>query len=337
VRTIAGDAAGAALALALAAWTVASALVNGSDLGDAAAVVGLIALAAGGFAAGRAIGGRAAWLVPAAIATAVLVATVSDWPASAGPEPGVLGYSNASAELAVQGFAAALAVVAVARRSAWSVPALVVAVVLAAATLLGDSVAAQVLLVLPAVALVAAATGIGARWFVAALAGLVLGALALTVVLGAIGGGSETPGRDTSPLIESTLSGRRTDLWHDALVLMSDHPAFGVGPGRFAEESPTARSDRDARWAHNGFLQMGAETGIPGLLLLAALFVWGFARLGLGGGPRGPALVAAAALAALGIHACVDYVLHFPALPLATAALVGAVAPRRNDEPGGTS
>ena len=31
----------------------------------------------------------------------------------------------------------------------------------------------------------------------------------------------------------------------------------------------------------------------------------------------------AAALAALVIHACVDYVLHFPAVPLAAAALVG--------------
>jgi hypothetical protein len=72
------------------------------------------------------------------------------------------------------------------------------------------------------------------------------------------------------------------------------------------------------------------------LLLLAGLFAWGFARLGLLGAPDAPAIVAAGALAALGIHACVDYVLHFPALPLAAAALFGAVAPRTTD-PGGTT
>lgn len=335
-RTLTGDAAGLGLALALAAWTVASAFVTGADRLDAWLVVALIALTAGGFAVGRTIGVRSAVLVPAAVALAVLVATLSAWPvAGGGFQPGVLGYSNASAELAVQGFAAALTVVAIARRSVLSAVAGLVALVLAAATLLGDSVAAQVLLLLPAAALVAAFARVGGRWIVGGLALLVLGALVVTIALGVTGEGSDRD-RATNPLIESTLSGRRTALWHDALVLMKGNPVFGVGPGRFEQESPTARSDRDARWAHHAFLQMGAETGIPGLLLLAGLFAWGFARLGLLGAPDAPAIVAAGALAALGIHACVDYVLHFPALPLAAAALFGAVAPRTTD-PGGTT
>ena len=57
--------------------------------------------------------------------------------------------------------------------------------------------------------------------------------------------------------------------------------------------------------------------------LLALLFVWGFARLSAGAPPDAVTLLSAASLAALGIHASVDYVMHFPAIPILAAALVG--------------
>jgi O-antigen ligase len=107
------------------------------------------------------------------------------------------------------------------------------------------------------------------------------------------------------------------------MELTTQRPLVGVGPGRFREESPLAVSDSDAAWAHNGFLQQGAEGGVPALVLAVSIFVWGFVRLLSIPQGRGASL-AAASLTAVGIHACVDYVLHFPILPMMAAALVGA-------------
>lgn len=322
-----GDGAGLLLASGLVAWTSLSALATDGEGRDAAAVAATVALAAVAYTLGRAVGTRVRWLVPAAVAGAVLAATLADRLSVPGGRPGVLGYSNASAQLDVQGFAAALVVVAVVGLRAWSIPAVIAALALAAATIRSDSVAASLLLTLPAAALMVALLGRPSRALLAGLGGLVVAAIVGTIILGAF---DEVPGDDefADPLIEATLSGRRIDLWHDALLMTVEHPIVGVGPGRFQVESPTARADVDARWAHHGFLQMAAETGVPGFVLLAGLFGWGFVRLGLVEGPDGPALVAGAALAALGIHACVDYVLHFPVLSIATSAVVGAAASR---------
>jgi O-antigen ligase len=105
---------------------------------------------------------------------------------------------------------------------------------------------------------------------------------------------------------------------------MIEHPVLGVGPGRFAEAAGPASADPDARWAHNEFLELGAETGIVGALLLLALFAYGFLRLHVVADASPVAPLAATSLAVLGIHAAYDYILHFPAVPMAAAALVGA-------------
>ena len=118
------------------------------------------------------------------------------------------------------------------------------------------------------------------------------------------------------------LSTRRLTLWHESLQLIREHPLLGAGPGRFRLVSPTARSDPDAAWAHHEFLQQGVETGLPGMVLAVALVAWGFVTLWRVSGPLSPS--AAAALMAVGAHACVDYILHFPAVPIAAALLVGA-------------
>jgi hypothetical protein len=64
--------------------------------------------------------------------------------------------------------------------------------------------------------------------------------------------------------------------------------------------------------------------------LLAGLAGWAFVALAASASRR-PAPVAAAgavAFAALAAHASVDYVLHFPAVPLAAAALLGVASAR---------
>jgi hypothetical protein len=80
-------------------------------------------------------------------------------------------------------------------------------------------------------------------------------------------------------------------------------------------------------------LQQGAETGVIGLLLLIFIVIWGFSSLGAVKGDT-VTVLGGVALAALGIHACVDYILHFPAVPIAASALVGAAGTpihRRNE------
>jgi O-antigen ligase len=167
------------------------------------------------------------------------------------------------------------------------------------------------------VAGIAAAAHLGrARAAVVVSAGAFIAVLLATIVLGLTYSGGSTR-------LSSALTERRLELWHDALVIVGEHPVTGAGLDRFEELSPTARSDRDARWAHHEFLQLGAETGVPGLALMVALFAWGFVRLAAGAPSTGRA-IAAGGLAAAGMAASVDYVFHFAAVPIAAAVLLGA-------------
>jgi O-antigen ligase len=122
----------------------------------------------------------------------------------------------------------------------------------------------------------------------------------------------------------------RVHLWHGAFNLMVKHPVTGVGPRRFAVASPAARADVDSRHMPDEFLLQGAETGVVGMVLLILLFLWGFARLFFARTSDGAVAIAAAALAGVGMHASVDYVLHLSAVPIITAGLIGsAVSGRR--------
>ena len=56
---------------------------------------------------------------------------------------------------------------------------------------------------------------------------------------------------------------------------------------------------------------------------MVLLVAWAFARLAANPRPEAVTALASVALAGAAIHACVDYVWHFPAVLLAAAALVG--------------
>jgi O-antigen ligase len=59
----------------------------------------------------------------------------------------------------------------------------------------------------------------------------------------------------------------RTQLLKDSLRLMAQHPIFGVGPGMFPAVA--------GGWhvAHNTYTELGAEAGLPALLLFLALLI----------------------------------------------------------------
>jgi O-antigen ligase len=80
----------------------------------------------------------------------------------------------------------------------------------------------------------------------------------------------------------------RVKIWKRGIGYMVGSPAFGVGMGNFQTAEGTLSSfarrsetGRGVRWgaAHNTFVQIGAELGIPGLLLFLGLLVSLFASL----------------------------------------------------------
>jgi O-antigen ligase len=246
---------------------------------------------------------------------------------------GPLGYDNANAQLYLQGAIAALMAAAAWRRIPLRVVGVAAAAALAAATLAINSRAVDVLLLLPVGAVLlrsprAVRTGVAVAGALVALSLVGSTILGLTYRSGSASSGVGVADRELSTV--------RPALWHEALVLLRAHPLTGVGPGRFQLASPLARSDRDIRWAHNGFLQQAAEGGVPAFLLVVAAFAWGFVRFWLAPGADRVTALGAASLAALGVQACVDYVLHFPALPMVVAVLVGVASrsPAHLETPG---
>jgi O-antigen ligase len=331
-RGLLADLAGVGLVAASFGWVL---WVGHATGGRATDVAGLLAASAGIFAVGRLLGSAHRLLVPALMVAAAgaVAGSAGDDLFSSEPLSGPFGYSTARAALFVQAGVAGLMLAVGARHPGAKAVGGAAAAGSAAVSVASGSAASVVLLWgLSALALLILATK-GARVAVAACGALFLAAFGATVVLGA----TYAPGPRSGVIdrvVDATLTERRVALWHDGLVIMIDRPDTGVGPGRFQFASPVARSDADARWAHNGFLQQGAETGVIGLVLTVLLFGWGFVRLGAGV-PDAVTALGGAALAALGIHASIDYILHFAGVPLAAAVLVGgATAIIRNDADG---
>lgn len=64
----------------------------------------------------------------------------------------------------------------------------------------------------------------------------------------------------------------RFQLWRVGFSIVSTHPFFGVGPGRYAGEVGDVTENLRGMAAHNTFVQIAAETGLPALVLFVALF-----------------------------------------------------------------
>jgi O-antigen ligase len=80
----------------------------------------------------------------------------------------------------------------------------------------------------------------------------------------------------------------RMRIWERGIGYMMANPLLGVGPDNFqtAEGTLSPLAERQqygfgVRWnaAHNSFIQMGAETGLPGLALFVAIIWSAFAAL----------------------------------------------------------
>jgi O-antigen ligase len=308
---------GLGIVAALAAWILVASARSGGSPGRHVSVAAAVAVA---YAVGRLIAAR--WPTIPAVVVVVLVAglVLGAWTeiTSGSPLAGPLGYQNANGALAVQGFVAAAILAGAVMRTPARVSAGAAAALFAVVPFVTGSAAAALTSV---VVLIVAAIAIGGAWRPWMTLGLVtaeLTVLVTTVVLGA----TYTPHADEPlGLVAEVLTPTRLALWRDAVELTATHPLAGVGVGRFAEASPVAAAEPDVRHAHEEYLELTAETGIGGGLLLVTLVVWTTIRAGA---RRGGGAIAAAGVAALGIHASVDYVLQFPLVPITAALLAGA-------------
>ena len=314
------DMIGLALFAGAVGWTYLS-----SGTTDAAHRTAAVFAAAGGaVVVGRLLGRLAGWLVPAVIAMIAAGLWIDDpsGVTSHLPLVGPFSYANAKGAFFMIAAACALAAVGVSGRPLGIVAGLVVAIPFVLVPFASQARAPALLIAtVPILGLIAYAI-LGSKRGVAVLGGVFAAALITTAVLGAnydAGNG----GRVVDRLVNASITERRLALWSEAGTMMKEDPLEGVGAGRFGALSPTALADRDARWAHNAFLQQGAEAGVPGFILIVALFGWAFVRLSQGAEDIRP-VFAGIALAAVGIHATLDYVMHFPAIPVAAAAVVGS-------------
>lgn len=313
------------IAGAAAVWALVSLVVRGGHAPTAlvpVVAVGTLLLTARATAVQSRILLGSVALAPALTALVTGAGLVGDGP---------LGYANASAALAFLAAAGALVLALRAVRPLVRRGALGLALLWALVPWIQGAYAAAILVwLLPAVAWLGGRTAL--RRVTTAGAGILAAALGSTVILGVMHGAGTLRGLPAR-VVGATLGDLRPQLWHDALSALARHPWLGVGPGRFPDVSSVLPGQEAGAWAHSEYLQWAAETGAPGGVLLLILVGWMLATVRRSGAGRGGPVVAVA-LAGVGVHATIDYVLHFPLVVVLVSALVGiAHAPTEGGTP----
>lgn len=138
------------------------------------------------------------------------------------------------------------------------------------------------------------------QWIVVVLGCLVAAEAVLTVVFL----GSRRAWPDWTAASE-ILSSALHILWADALSLWVTAPLVGSGPGSFTPSSELASRVPSLAAVHSLPLQVGAELGAIGVVLLAVLFIGGLFFAARGSRPI--ALIAMAAWTALAVHSSIDH------------------------------
>lgn len=124
----------------------------------------------------------------------------------------------------------------------------------------------------------------------------------------------------------------RLEVYRDVLGLIRDHPLLGVGPMNFEWSFRPYQSAVGRIWydyAHNDYLQMIAEWGVPLGLALWAFVIWRFLRsVQLFWGLEAPwdrsaALGCALAIFSILLHSLIDFNLYIPANHVVFCSILG--------------
>ncbi len=130
----------------------------------------------------------------------------------------------------------------------------------------------------------------------------------------------------------SADAGGRLALWQESIALVRARPLLGAGWGAFPllyTQVQATELDLAVDHAHNDYLELATEFGIPGAMLLVALAL-GLMLRAVRHARRGrpsplvyQAMGAAGGIAALGVHSLADFNLRLPANALVFATLLG--------------
>lgn len=151
-----------------------------------------------------------------------------------------------------------------------------------------------------------------------------------------------------SPLHDRLASGNATSvderrvMWSETAKAIPDFLPFGSGVSSFPQiypryENPAAITRTFTNHAHNDYLEIALETGVPGILLLIAFLLWwGRRTRSIWRSPSTDPYAQAAtiATAALLLHSVVDYPLRTAALSAIMAALLAIMARPREPRAG---
>lgn len=118
-----------------------------------------------------------------------------------------------------------------------------------------------------------------------------------------------------------SLSSARHILWNDALSLWKQNPLVGSGHGTFTPSSELASTTPGLEATHSLVLQVLAELGIIGLVLLAAVFAGGLLLATQTARDRGA--ITGAAWTFLAIHSTIDHLEDFHVVALTAGIVIG--------------
>jgi len=126
----------------------------------------------------------------------------------------------------------------------------------------------------------------------------------------------------------------RLEIWQAGWQMFVDHPVTGVGPGNFHNLVCVYNPKLAENYAaHNNFVGVLAEGGLPGLVLYVFLFVGGLGmlwRIGVVAGHRWPGNGAKAVFAALSVYLATGCFISRQDMVLAYLLLGWAVAMHRD-------
>lgn len=118
----------------------------------------------------------------------------------------------------------------------------------------------------------------------------------------------------------------RVKTWEGAVRMIAARPVTGFGGGAFEYAYPRYAEVGFTRAAHNIYLQLAAEQGVPGLLLFLAALAAALAAPTGRVAETSLSIGMKAALVGVAVHGLVDYGWQVPALALWTAGLIGGAA-----------
>ena len=206
------------------------------------------------------------------------------------------------------------------------------ALVLVGAGIILNGSLAAIALALPVLMASAALVPAAARWRRAALplSGLALVGAVAIIAMNPIA--SVASGLGVSTSVQS-----RTEIWSRTSEAVAEHLPWGSGLGTFEivyrqHEDPAAVTAEYVNHAHNDYLELALELGLPGIaLVLLFLAWWAVAAVKVWTSPLSTPFGRAATIASAAIlaHSAVDYPLRTGAIAAIFGAAIALMAQRQ--------